>query len=126
MGKRREFSTSARLGMIRRATRGLAVYCELCDCPCTRWEYHHIIEEELVVDKSAALTCDDGLLICKTPCHDDITATQSIPRVAKAKRREARHLGATRPKGTIKSAGFEKKERTHAGRPALPPRRIFE
>ena len=125
MSKRREFSTSARLAMIKRTTRGLAVYCELCDCPCTRWEYHHTIEEELVVDKSAKLTADDGLLICE-PCHDNITATQSIPRVARAKRIEARHLGATRPKGTIKSAGFEKKERTHAGRAALPPRRIFE
>jgi len=125
MGKRREFSTSARLAMIQRATRDLSVYCELCDLPCTKWEYHHIIEEELVVDKSAKLTSDDGLLICE-PCHDDITATQSIPRVAKAKRREARHLGAHRPKGSIKGPGFDRKERAHAGRPALPPRGMFK
>ncbi len=35
------------------------------------------------------------------------------------------HLGATRPKGQIKSRGFEKTERKHADRAPLPPRSIY-
>ena len=126
--KRREFDKRVRVEIIRRATRDGQQYCEIVGCGCLikpgYGEFHHIEQDAMQLDKSLKLTQDKGLYICK-PCHKEESKKQA-PILAKALRREARHLGAHRPKGTIKSAGFEKKERTHAGRAALPPRRIFE
>ena len=120
--KRREFPQSCKKDMVKRATKAGVVYCEMCGDPIKpgRWEYHHTIEEELVVDKSARLTADDGLLICE-PCHADVTATQSIPRIAEAKRREARHLGVKKvsPRGFPKAKKERPALRVAEGRPAL-------
>ena len=65
-------------------------------------------------------------MLCE-PCHSVKTAKQDVPAIAKAKRREAKHIGATMPKGQIKSAGFQKVEKPpRAGaaridKSAIPP-----
>lgn|SRR5574340_165682 len=117
--KRREFSRAAKVAMVKRAMKDGCACCELCAAPMKtgRWEYHHTVEEELVIDKTKPLTADDGLLVCRE-CHKDVTATQSLPRVAKAKRREAARLGVRKtPAAKIKSRGFAKVVRD---RSALP------
>jgi 5-methylcytosine-specific restriction enzyme A len=47
----------------------------------------------------------NGQWLC-SPCHLDKTTKADVPGVAKAKRRQARHIGAVRPAGKIKTAGF--------------------
>lgn len=46
------------------------------------------------------------------PCHEELTRTVDVPAIARAKRREAKHIGASRPSGTLRSRGF----------PRSPPR----
>jgi HNH endonuclease. len=43
-------------------------------------------------------------------CHRDHTAQTDIPAIARAKRREAKHLGAHAPAQRIKSRGFDRAE----------------
>lgn len=55
-------------------------------------------------------------------CHRDHTAQTDIPAIARAKRREAKHIGAHVPKGTLKSRGFAKAEpQRRATRPLSKP-----
>jgi 5-methylcytosine-specific restriction protein A len=49
----------------------------------------------------------NGQWMC-SPCHLEKTTKADVPGVAKAKRRQARDIGAIRPAGKIKSAGFAK------------------
>ena len=125
---RREFTRAVRLEIIRRATRmrlGFAQqWSEKCGALCTgRFEIDHRDPDAMQIDKSRKLTAADGWLLC-LPCHKE-KSKKDVADIAKAKRVEARHLGATRPKGKIKSAGFPKAERKHAGRAPLPPRSIY-
>ena len=73
------------------------------------------------IDKTKKLTAKDGKFLC-LPCHSVKTKTD-VRNIAKAKRVEAKHLGATKPKSEIKSRGFERKQRTP--KPSLPPREIY-
>lgn len=121
---RREFKTSVRVEIIKRATRFVSfmdeTFCEKCCQPTKhRFEIHHVREDGLEVDKSRPLTAADGALWC-LPCHKEHTATVSVPVVAKAKRREAAHLGARRDKQKIASDPHALKSHrrpTHEGRP---------
>lgn len=55
-------------------------------------------------------------------CHRAWTAEHDQPAIAKAKRREAKHIGAHVPKGTLKSRGFAKAEpQRRATRPLSKP-----
>ena len=55
-------------------------------------------------------------------CHRAWTAEHDQPAIAKAKRREAKHIGAHVPKGTLKSRGFAKAEpQRRATRPLNKP-----
>jgi 5-methylcytosine-specific restriction enzyme A len=115
MSKRREFSTSVKVEIIKRATRDGVTYCEWCKLPTRRWEIDHIVADGLCVDKSRPLTAKDGELLCKEVCHADKTTKHDVPAIAKAKRREATFVGAKHPAGTIKSPGFARppaKDRT--------------
>jgi 5-methylcytosine-specific restriction enzyme A len=64
-------------------------------------EYDHILPFGLG-GKSELANC---ALLCK-PCHDDKTAREDVPRIRKADRQRKAHVGATRAKQQIKSAGF--------------------
>lgn len=127
---RQEFPRAVKVEIIKRATRDGVVYCEGCGCPTRRFDVDHTIPDGLRIDKSKKLTADDGKLLCKDAgrdsCHGTKTAEQDVPAIARAKRREAAHVGAARPKGDIQSRVTPKVERTHAGRgPAIGMSEIF-
>ena len=85
-------------------------------------EVHHIRPDGLTIDKSRPLTAKDGLLLCCGPgsCHARHTASD-IPAIAKAKRRQAYHLGSKRaPRAKIANRGFPKTD----PRPSIGAARI--
>jgi 5-methylcytosine-specific restriction endonuclease McrA len=64
-------------------------------------------------------------------CHQEKTAKEDIPRIAKATRQHRRHIGAVESKGTIKSRGFpDKKEKPgkidKSALPPLPRRSLYQ
>ena len=127
MSKRREFTKAVKVEIIKRATdpqfRGL-IMCEECKISVTGFfQIDHIIPDGLCVDKSAPLTARDGMLLCLS-CHATKTAGD-VPSIAKAKRIEAKHIGATRPEGKLQSRGFQKKPRKHADRVSLRAKELY-
>ena len=64
-------------------------------------------------------TFDNARILCLL-CHAGKTKTD-VANIAQAKRREAKAIGAHKPKGQIKSALFDKKPKRE--QTALPPRR---
>ena len=84
--------------------------CHLCGGliqPGQEWDVSHDIPLELGGEDGG-----DNLKPAHRKCHRDHTAKVDAPTIAKVKRIEARHIGATKPQGRLKSAGFVKKERT--------------
>jgi len=67
-------------------------------------------------------------VLCRA-CHTEKTKVD-VPQIAKAKRREAAHVGAKRAKAPIRSRGFEPVERHRAIKkdelPTLPRRNLYE
>lgn len=128
---RREFTKAVKVEIIKRASWGYGTvdhaHCENCGQTTRQFEIDHRIPDALQTDKTARLTASDGWLLC-IPCHKAKTA-QDVPDIAKAKRREAAHLGARRrPKQPVPSgpSTLRGPERTHESRTALPPRQLFE
>jgi 5-methylcytosine-specific restriction protein A len=70
-------------------------HCEDCRLPlgAERPEYHHILEAWLGGDNSL-----ENCQVVHYRCHKRLTKTQSIPRVAKVRRIEAKNAGI-RPRG---------------------------
>jgi hypothetical protein len=66
-------------------------------------------------------TFDNSRLLC-VPCHKEKTLSD-VKAISKAKRVEARHLGAAQPKKKIQSRGFQKKEPKE--KIPFPPRRMM-
>jgi len=102
---RREFSKAIKVTVIKRATREGVTYCELCGALAKRFQIDHINPDGLTGEP----VLSNAMLICE-PCFS-VKNPIDTSNIAKAKRREAYDLGATRPKGKLKSRGFEKKER---------------
>ena len=114
---RREFRTSVRVEIVKRACARRPdgqPACERCGAIGCKLEVHHKDMDAMQIDKSRKLTAEDGELLCE-PCHDPITAVQRKD-LARAQAREAKSLGATRSKQSIKSAGFKPVDRPHAER----------
>lgn len=63
----------------------------------------------------------NGRLLCR-PCHVEKTAGD-IQRTRKADRARDKHSGATRPKGDIKSRGFDTAKKPAKPAKTMPPRR---
>ena len=125
---RREFDKKTSVVIIKRATVNGVVRCEECHGEAMRHHIDHTDPDAMQIDKSKKLTAEEGRLLC-IPCHKEKTR-KDVADIAKAKRREAAHLGAkTAPKmqgrafvPTIKQA--------RATRPiekfsALPPRSLY-
>lgn len=98
MSRRREFTRNQRFEIIKRATtEDNRILCEGCGFNVTfkRWEIDHTIPEELVVDKSKPLTIEDGKLLGVDCCHRGgrNKTAKDAGDIARAKRREAKHLG---------------------------------
>jgi len=116
---RRNFPKSVIVACIKRATKDAVVYCEGCNLPCRSWDIDHIRPDGLLGEP----TLDNARLLCKV-CHGEKTK-DDVARIAKAKRQEAKHIGAVTSKQKIKSRGFAKKEKKE--KIPLPPRRgMFE
>lgn len=100
--------------------------CHLCghkiDGVREAWEIEHVIAWELTRDDS-----DDNLRPAHIACHKEKTHKQDRPAINQAKRREAKHIGVTRPKQSIKSRGFPKEAKSARAsmKPSLPPRQLF-
>lgn len=97
---RREFPSSIREEIVRRAKNEREqITCEGCGLVLGHkaWELDHTIPEALVVDKTAPLTAKDGQLLGYC-CHrgEDGKTAHDVADIARAKRREARHLGIPR------------------------------
>jgi 5-methylcytosine-specific restriction endonuclease McrA len=116
---RKNFSKSVIVACIKRATKENVVYCEGCGLPCRKWQIDHIRADGLLGEP----TIDNARLLCLS-CHS-IKTKDDVAKIAKAKRVEAKHLGAKTAKQPIKSRGFAKKEKKP--KLDLPPRRpMFE
>ncbi len=117
-----EFPRAVKVEIRARATRNGVVYCENCGLPTKKFEIDHTIADALSIDRKRKLTAADGRLLCAgvpSSCHSKKTASDDAA-IAKAKRREAHHVGVTRPAAKIQSAGFPKAGRAHENRePAL-------
>src|ERR1700733_16140437 len=75
-------------------------FCEKCGAPTKfRFEIDHRDPDAMQIDKSKPLTAADGWLLC-IPCHSEKTK-KDVADIAKAKRREAAHLGARTGKAKI-------------------------
>ena len=112
---RRNFSKSVMVQRIKAATKDGRVYCESCGLPCSKWQIDHIRADGLLGEP----TFENSRLLC-LPCHSEKTK-DDVARIAKAKRVEAKHLGAVTAKQKIVSRGFPKREKKE--KIPLPPRR---
>lgn len=116
MARRRSFNKKDR-ARIFAASEGV---CHLCKGPIgigEAWEIEHVIAWELTQDDS-----DENLRPAHVKCHKAKTHQQDRPAINRAKRREAKHTGAIRPKQSISSAGFPKSgKRPLIDKSALPP-----
>lgn len=95
---RKNFSKAVKVACIKRATRDGVVYCEECNLPAKKWQIDHINPDGLTGEP----TLENAKLLCLS-CHDVKTNTKDKPAIAQAQRREAKHLGAVKPKATIKA-----------------------
>lgn len=131
--KRREFTRAQKAKIYKDAMdRKGRLICASCgsDCMGKRVEVDHVIPEALrtAADLAKPLTVKEGQALCGS-CHDLKTFGSDIPNAAKAKRREANHVGATAPARTkFKSRGFTKRPlQRRASAPlnkTMPPRRM--
>ena len=113
--KRRNFTRAVSVEIFKRASVGRGIpSCERCGAVGLKMDVHHRVMDAMEIDKARRLTAEDGELLCG-PCHDPITSKQRKV-LAKALAREAKHVGADKPNGTLKGRQFEKVERKHEGR----------
>jgi hypothetical protein len=119
---RREFSKLLKAEIMNRCKVPTGWQCEECGLIVQSGEIDHTIAEALIVDKTKKLTASDGKFLC-VPCHQGPEGKTPKDKgiIAKAKRIEAKHIGADRPAGNIKSAGFAKSDKKPAieKRPAV-------
>lgn len=111
---RREFTRAQKAQMLKRASDASGqIWCEGCGLNITgkAVEFDHTIPEAMVIDKTKALTIEDGKALGRDCCHraPGGKTAQDQADIAKAKRREAKHAGI-RPPSQIKSRGFGKAE----------------
>ncbi len=125
---RRNFTKPVMAQIVTRAmTPDGQIACEGCGLILGRKPYNidHTIPDALQIDKSKKLTAEDGKLLGKECCHDPKTHKIDVPAIAKAKRNEARNMGITRPKQTIRSAPFARTEKAKPAPKLELPRRSF-
>lgn len=99
--KRRRISTSERVAIFERNS-GLCHMCGLVIAAGEAWEISH--------DRPLALGGEDvgdNLKPAHKSCHRAHTSAEDAPRIAKAKRQHANHIGATAPTSSpLRSRGF--------------------
>lgn len=117
---RAEFTKAVKAEMFRRATVDGTTFCEGCGLALKKWNYDHTIPDALILDKKRKLTASEGKLLGEC-CHTPKTK-QDVKNIAKAKRVEAKHVGAAKPKSKL--ANRPKQPKPKRDRiPELNPRR---
>jgi 5-methylcytosine-specific restriction endonuclease McrA len=89
--------------------------CHVCQGRITAgepWELDHVIALALGGDDEEHNLAPAH----KKGCHAGKTAKEDVPAIAKAKRRQIAHLGASAPKRPIQSRGFAKAPKQHGAR----------
>jgi hypothetical protein len=84
-------------------------------------EYEHLIPDGL----GGTPTLDNCGVWCAVPCSSVKTHSVDNPTMRKADRVTKRAFGLMPKKQAIKSPGFAKKNRTHAGRPPVARKERF-
>lgn len=102
MTKRRRVSVKDRVALFQREG-GRCHFCGGLVYPGQAWQLSHRIPIAL----GGADDESNWGVIHTRPCHEELTRTVDVPAIAKAKRREAKHLGI-RAAATIGSRGFTK------------------
>ena len=121
MTKRHNFSKAVKVACLRRSTRESVTYCEGCGAMAKCFEIDHVDPDGL----TGKPTLDNAMLLC-LPCHADKTG-KDVAAIAKAKRREAQHIGAKpAPRMKIANRGFAPTGKVRQERAALPPRQLYE
>lgn len=119
MTRRRPLSTKKRMALFVRKN-GICHLCGEKIVPPDAWDVSHPIPLEM-----GGADDESNHDIAHRRCHRPHTATVDIPAIAKAKRREAKHVGAKAPPvRPIRSAPFPKAERRVA-KSMLPPRPLY-
>lgn len=117
--KRRSITKTMRVALFTRES-GLCHMCGGLVTPGQVWDVSH--ERPLAM---GGADDESNWKVAHRKCHRDHTSQTDIPQIAKAKRREAKHIGATRPKQTIRSQGFDHKPRSEK-LPLPPMRSLYE
>lgn len=119
---RKEFPKSVKVAAIKRAMRNGILCCEQCGSMIKGSpEIDHVIADGLGGEN----TLQNAAVLC-AECHRNKTSKNDVPKIAKAKRLEARSLGV-RKRTTLRSRGFEKVDKPkRMDKTTLPPRRMFE
>jgi len=118
---RRRISTTERLAIFKRH-RGICHLCHGKIAIAELWDISHDIPLEMGGEDGG-----DNLRPAHRSCHRDHTAKVDLPTIARAKRREASHLGARpAPKRPIRSAPFSASTKRKANPMSqLARRRLF-
>jgi 5-methylcytosine-specific restriction endonuclease McrA len=101
MTKRQEFSRKTKAKAFERC-KG---FCESCGVKLTVGKYHY--DHEIPDALGGENVLENCKVLC-TACHGTKTATEDVPRIAKAARQHDRFHGIIRPKGTLRGQGFNK------------------
>lgn len=94
MSERKRWSTTARVRIFQ-AAEGRCHVCGGKILAGDRWELSHLIPLELGGEDA-----ESNLQPAHYQCHRTITAKEDVPAIARAKRREAAHIGAKAPSRT--------------------------
>lgn len=100
--------------------------CEKCgaNLKVGEGEYDHIIPLALTGES----TLENCQVLCQ-PCHraPGAKTADDVKNIAKAKRREAKHIGVTKPVGKLHGAPFAQSEKAakRAAKPSLPFKPMF-
>ena len=118
---RREFPTSVRVAVIKRATVRNVIMCEKCGHMAKRFQIDHIIADA----HGGEPILSNAMLICAV-CYGEKNP-RDTKIAAKLKRVEAKNLGATKPKGRpLQSRGFERVEKPkREAKKTLKPLNIY-
>jgi HNH endonuclease len=113
--RRLEFSARTKDEAAKRAN-GI---CEFCRLPFKgRPEFHHILEAAL----GGKPTTSNCLVVCKVPCHQELSA-KGIKGIRKADRQRKASVGAKRE--TQKIVQRVKEEKPASDKLPIPPRRAL-
>jgi 5-methylcytosine-specific restriction enzyme A len=121
MAKRASLSPMKRLKIFE-LHGGRCTFCEQPIQPGEPWEVSHDRPLELL-----GADDDTNRKPAHKTCHAVQTRTEDMPRIVKAKRQAAKHVGAIRPEGKLKSRGFPPSRKERAPKPSnLPRPRLYQ